>query len=380
MVKKHYTIIGIMGAVLLVAGFMYFSLGGASRSIQKVISNDGLAELEIPKNALPEGMSIKDISITNVSVDDTMIAYELKPDGATFSAPLTFKTTFKNRDNVIPIPFSISKENGIEPVNGAEVTLNLSKNETTVSAPVTHFSILTFPTRTARAFFSATMAIPDQVYVGDVVTAKVTLNKHTDRVVLFSELNPWAVPVYDDKERLILAPHNLGYKIDRDSVQVSGRAAAHESVGPRMSVDDRPALSSFVGESLSVKLSDFNCEKLGKGSITHIFEFTYNARAVDVTSDGSASSVQEGSTLGLNKFNKRGDGFIRVNEETECIARPSLPDNTGASVPESESKAVGDILDEGPSSAPVTPPPTTKPPGKGIVCGLPGGPACPPKK
>lgn len=30
--KKHYTIIGIVGAALLVAGFMYFVFGGASRS------------------------------------------------------------------------------------------------------------------------------------------------------------------------------------------------------------------------------------------------------------------------------------------------------------------------------------------------------------
>ena len=129
--KKHYTIIGIAGAVLLVTGFMYFYFG-PSRGIQKVISNDGLAELEIPKNALPEGMSIKDISITNVSVDDTMIAYELKPDGTIFSEEPTFKTTFKNKDNIIPIPFSISEENGIELVSGAEITLNLAKNETTV--------------------------------------------------------------------------------------------------------------------------------------------------------------------------------------------------------------------------------------------------------
>lgn len=376
--KKHYVIIGIAGAVLLVAGFVYFLLGATSQDIQKVISNDGLAELEIPRNALPEGMSIKDISITNVSVNDDMIAYELKPDGTAFSAPLTFKATFKNEGNVIPIPFFISEKNGIEPVNGAKISLNVTTNETTISVPMAHFSVLTFPMRSGYAFFSATMEVPEQVYIGDVVPAKATLNKKIDQVVLFSELNPWSKPVYDDEGLLLLAPHNLGYKIARDSVYVSGWASASlssasDAVGPHRAFHGYPPRSFFTGESLSVKSSnDFHCEKLGTGGISFHFSFEYDAEAVDVLPGENPGSILKiGSSLGLQRFKKSGYGFVETYRETECVARPSLPDGTGSGVSESESKAVGDILDEAPA---------TKSPGKGVVCGLPGGPVCPPKK
>ena len=378
--RKNYVVIGIAGAVLLVAGFMYFSLGGASRGIQKVISNDGLAELEIPKNALPEGMSIKDISITNVSVDDTMIAYEFKPDETTFSNELTFKTTFKNSGNVIPVPFQLSKENGLEPVNGVKVSLDLSKNETTILVPIAHFSVLIFPVRSVHAFFSATMDVPAQVYIGDVVTAKATLNKNDEAVVLFSELNPWSVPLYDDENRIIINRNMLGYRIAQGSVEVWGKAKASRAVGPAGDFYGYPETSLFMGESLSVKSSnDFRCEILGIGGVSFHFDLTYDAEGVDVTSDSELRQpLRVRSSLGLKKYKKSGHGLVSVYKELECVARPSLPDNTGAGVSESESKAVGDIFDEiPPSVTPATPPPATKSPGKGIVCGLPGGPPCP---
>src|SRR3989344_7837666 len=372
--KKYYTIIGLLGVVLLVAGFMYFSFGGASRDIQKVISNDGLAELEIPKNSLPEGMSIKDISITNISVDDTTIAYEFKPDGTAFSAGLTFKVTFKNKDSVIPIPFLISKKNGIEPVSDAEIVLDLTKKETTISVPMKHFSVLIFPTRSASAFFSATMDVPDQVYIDDVVTAKATLNKNIDSVVLFSELNPWAVPVYDDNNRPLLSPHMLGYKVARDSVHVWGKVnASGLVVGPAGDFYGYPEDSLFTGESLSVKSREHRCVRLGRGGVFFRFGLTYDATAVDVISGGQPGQpLRVGSSLGLKKYNKSGHGFVSAYKELECVARPSVQGGTGSGASESESKAVGDILDEDQSQVP----PASQPPGTVKICGLPGGEPC----
>lgn len=376
--KKNQLIKVIVGLVAVVVITVVFFI--TRSTAYTITSDDGNAQLEIPKSALPEGMSIKDISITNVSVDDTMIAYELKPDGTAFSKEVTFKTTLKNSGNIIPTPFLLSKESGLEPVSGSKISLNLTKNETVISVPLTHFSILTFPMRTDRAFFSATMDVPDQVYVGDVVTAKATLNKRTDSVVLFSELNPWAVPVYDDEKQLILGRHNLGYRIIPNSVKVTGRAEGHDAVGPGIYVYNRPAPSSFIGESMFVKSSDFSCEELGTGGISFWFNLDYDAQAVDVITTSGADSaglyLEVGSSLGLKKYNKRGYGFIDAYEEIECVARPSVPDNTGGAVSEEESKAVGNIFDEERSQVP----PTTKPTGSGIVCGLPGGPACPPKK
>ena len=364
--KKYSTLIGIAGAVLLVAGFMYFSRGDVTPDIQKVVSNDGRAELTIPKNALPEGMSIKDISITNVSVNDAIIAYELKPDGTAFSNELTFKTTFKNSGNVIPILFLISKENGIEPVNGAEISLDLTKNETTILMPMAHFSGVAI----AREFFKATMEVPAQVHIGDVVTAKVTLTKAADSVVLFNNrvFNPLLSPLENNPTVPTLG--RTGHRIVRDSVKIKGRASASSIFVPERDFYDRPPLTSFKGETLTVESSDYYCNTLGSGIIQFGLELRYEGEAVDVVPDGSSGkNSRVESSLGV----RSGSASVFVHKELECVARPSVPDTTGSGASESESKAVGEILDEDQSQAP----PTTKPPGSAIVCGLPGGPACP---
>lgn len=372
--KKHYIIIGVTGAVLLVAGFIFFSSGSASRGVQKVVSDDGLAELEIPKNSLPEGVSIKDISVTNVSVGDAMIAYELKPNGTKFSKSLTFKTTFKNKENVIPIPLMLSEDNGFEVVNDSETTLNITKNETTISVPIGHFSILVLPTSSDRAFFNATMHLPDQLYIGDVVTAKATLNKNVGSVVLFSELNPWAVPLYDDENRTILGRHSLGYRVVANSVKVSGKVFAYLAVGPGKYVYGYPESSMFIGESLSIKSTDYTCEKLGTGAVTFTFDLEYDAEAVDVISGGqSGQTLRVGSSVGLKRYNKKGHGTAHTYEELECVARPTVQNNSGGGVQESESRAIEEILNGDENRAPST----TKSPAKIKVCGLPGGPACP---
>jgi len=360
---KKYIIIWIAGAVLMFAGFMYFSFGGASPDIQKVVSNDGRAELEIPKNALPEGMSIKDISITNVSVDDTTIAYEFKPDGTAFSAGLTFKVTFKNKDSVIPIPFLISKKNGIEPVNGAKVSLNLTKNETAVSLPIAHFSDLLIPLTLTSTFFNVTMEAPAQVYIEDIITAKLTLNKTADSVALSDgALNPWVLTRNGIVNSIV---GRGGYRLVRDAVGIYGGVIGDPQIfAPDRIFDNRPPPSAFTGETLTIKSNDYRCDKLGAGGIQFWFNLTY-----DVTSD-----VPSERTIG--------DERISVRKELECVARPSVHSGSGSGVSESESKAVGDIFDEGesqvpPNSAPSASPSATKSPGSIKVCGLPGGSPCP---
>lgn len=374
--KKNYTIIGLAGAVLLVAGFVYFSFGGVPRGIQKVISNDGLAELAIPKNALPKGVSIKDISITNVSVDDDIIAYEFKPDGTAFSAGLTFKAIFKNRDSIIPVPLLISKANDIEFVSGAETTLDLTKNEATISVPVAHFSGVAIGRTPAYAFFKATIEVPAQVPIGDIVTAKVTLTKTTDSVVLFNNrvFNPLLSPLENNPTVPTLG--RTGHRLVRDSVKIKGRASASSIFVPQKDFYDRPPLTPFTGETLTVESSDYYCDTLGFGLIQFGFHLTYEGEAVNIISDGpSGQNSRVESSLGARKD---GSAAVFIGTELECVARPSVQGGTGAGVTESESKAIGDIFDEVPSTnTPAASPSATKSPGAIKVCGLPGGPPCP---
>lgn len=340
--KKQYIIIGIVGVVLLVAGFMYFSFGGASRGIQKVISNDGLAELTIPKNALPEGMSIKDISITNVSVDDSMIAYELKPDGTAFSAPLTFKTTFKNKDNVIPVPFLISREKGIELVSDVETTLDLTKNEATISMPMAHFSGVVFSTDHTGALFNATMNVPAQVYIEDIVSAKVILNKIEESEVISNLVNErfnraaellGVIGENRPKGEFYLTFVSTGYRLIRDSVKINGKLSADWFIfAPDKIFDNRPALTAFTGETFTVESSDYRCEKLGFGSMYFTLGLTYEVEEFQIPSGGPL-------------VRRSVDGTVTLSKRLECVARPSVLDGTGSGVSESESKAIGDILE-----------------------------------
>lgn len=369
-------VIGLTVVLLLAATAAYFLFTDASSAFYTVASDDGLAKLQIPKNALPEGVTKRDISITNVSETDGIIAYELKPEGTVFSEELTFTATFKNTGNTIPIPIHISEEHGLELVSGATTSLDLVKKETTIAVPVTHFSVLTFPMRSTDAFFDATVDVPVQLYVGDVVTAKATLNKHVNSVVLFSELNPWAVPLYDDEKRLLLGRHSLGYRIAPDSVHVSGKVSSSfllDAVGPYQNIYGYPNSSVFTGESLTVKSSDFRCEKVGTGGVYFYFDLTFNGVAVDVISGGRPGQIlRVGSSLGLQRYKQSGSGSVIVGNELECVARPTVNDPGASDVSASDSRAVGDILND--SGVQATSTPVIR------ICGLPGGPACPPPR
>ena len=237
-----------------------------------------------------------------------------------------------------------------------------------------HFSGLIIPISPANLLFKATMEAPGQVYIEDIATAKVTFHKVADSVVLIvSASNPWVVTRYDAENRSLLG--RTGYRLVRDSVKVKGKVSEEFAVlAPDRSFDNRPPLTPFTAETLTVTSSDYRCTTLGFGGIHFWLDLTYEVEAVNVTSDAFAENTRVGSSLGVKK---RGGGLVFAHKDLECVARPTVESGTGSGVSESESKAVGDILDEVP---PATPSPATKSPGKGIVCGLPGGPACPPKK
>ena len=84
-------IIAIILAVFLAAIFILGDSGSDEFSIK---SNDELAELIIPRDTLPDGVNVEDISVTRISnsqfEDESLIGYELEPDGLVFKDKISF--------------------------------------------------------------------------------------------------------------------------------------------------------------------------------------------------------------------------------------------------------------------------------------------------
>ncbi len=81
--------------------------GETPESTHTIESDDGKASLELSEGAIPEGVDISDISVTNASAEEGAIIYELKPDGMTFNKDIVFKATFDNPINSIPILYHV---------------------------------------------------------------------------------------------------------------------------------------------------------------------------------------------------------------------------------------------------------------------------------
>jgi len=118
--------------------------GETPESLHTIESNDDTAWLEIPENALPEGVDVNDILVTNVPAKEGFIVYNLKPDGLTFNEDIVFKTTFDNPKHAIPIVYQTTENNRIEIINDIKVDIDVKANKSTVSVPLLHFSSLYF--------------------------------------------------------------------------------------------------------------------------------------------------------------------------------------------------------------------------------------------
>ena len=344
-----------------------------SPNMQKVVSSDGRATLEIPDHALPEGVSVSDISLTNISNDATTLAYELKPDGTTFLVPTIFTTTFTSDTPLSPIPLLMSSSGDTEALSGAEISIDLETKITKISVPVTHFSILEIPLAPANAFFKIAVEIPAETYLEDIVTSRVTLSKSPDLHVLYPENFENHVRITREKGRMT---EITGFKLVRDSVTIAGRVFGNrDTLSPDKHFPDRPPLSQFNEEIFSVESRDYRCAKTGRANIDFRLDFTYDGEAVNVLFDPNWTNLRVGPSLGVRKS---GTGILNLHTETRCIERPYDERQTPTSVRQGLEPGTKATSQTPHTNTPATPSPTPKPSGAVMtVCGLPGGPACP---
>jgi len=152
--KSLLIILGL--AILLIVIFFGFKGGNTDKKedpdkkdVSEITSDDGLASLEIPKNALPKNVNLEDIKIEKISdgnfsfdlEDGNLEGYRLLPDGLELKENVYFKTNISNDDNTLPLIFHVTEEE-VNLVEGVAYTIN--GDEVEISAPVKHFSEIVY--------------------------------------------------------------------------------------------------------------------------------------------------------------------------------------------------------------------------------------------
>ena len=93
-------------------GFQFGNEAGIGEFSVK--SNDELAELIIPKGALPGSVDLNDISVTKVSdsltKNGTWLVYDLEPDGLVFTEEVMFNVTLDNFNDSIKSDTSLDRK------------------------------------------------------------------------------------------------------------------------------------------------------------------------------------------------------------------------------------------------------------------------------
>ena len=148
-------------------------------------SNDGSADLFIPKGALPGSVDEDDISVTRVSNDltenGTWVVYNLEPDGLVFNEEVLFNVTLESANNALPMVI-ISNGAGIDLVNNTFTEFDLENHTQRVSIPLTHFSDVWFG-------YSGTFCLrisATNVHLGDKVITSASFSFTNNRFVTYA--------------------------------------------------------------------------------------------------------------------------------------------------------------------------------------------------
>jgi len=148
--KKSYYIVAIM-IILAAAGGFYFFLnqpqGGEGKKII-LKSSDKVVTLEIPENALPEGITENEIVITpetDETEQDAPLIYRIEPEGLQFKEPvtITFTADLAKSDRSIPLLLHESGEGEdikMEIIDDLQVDADFDARKIIVKAPISHLS------------------------------------------------------------------------------------------------------------------------------------------------------------------------------------------------------------------------------------------------
>jgi len=255
-----------------------------------IVSDDGKLTLIIPTDALPDGMSATDISITAINDNEIGASYSLQPDGMQFKSPIKLEYQLpepgQNDSGQTTYPISAAfliSDDGQEfsPMQNVEITTGPEEGKLT--AELNHFTIAVF-----RHFWQAAISEPGNVLINRPFTIFSSLSQVNDEqeipvqgmpgVAGFVQVpSEWYVEFgefYPDSMSEIVMPLVISNK-------------PGEPTGPNVNLEPPTAL--FDGE--------FVCSQVSSGhSIGYYFNMSYQLiRVVVDESDEPIESVYYGS-------------------------------------------------------------------------------------
>lgn len=287
----------IIGIVIVLVAVLIATFFAFSPKTQTVVSDDAKATLEIPRGALPEGVSASDIRINLVPEQqrgDFDLVYSLSPSGLVFSEAIVMSV--RTPPNVtVPDVFHIIDGNSEIP-EGIVVNIDASlENETEINIPLQHFSevALDFHGR-----YKVEMVNPGDQVEGTDFFVPVEVRQNKKEALL--SITPLSGGAYEDV-RITVQQWSLDGEFRGENITPSH-------------VKDRPPLTLVPGEKYDAG-ETFRCNKAGLKSTVRY--------SVDVHEVFTVQKVITGGEVGFSEETseqKRGSRLLHVRADFNCLA------------------------------------------------------------
>lgn len=288
----------------------------------KISSGDKTASLTIPPGALPEDISLKDISITRLSAEaypkgmeqlNPIAVYRLEPNGAVFKKPLAFSLTLDKADDpeggkYFPILVSVSGK-----------TLTVIENvfvEDTDKSFVARGTVDNFSYIALRDGFFAievTASRTGKLFIGDSVTVSATIRKRD-----FATEWPWE--------------GGGKWRLAGDPEFWDGRFRNPSYLVPHPILDKPPGGTVFTGNLMTVK-GEATCALEGWGFINYEAQLDVDYEYAAEGFWGEVYDFITPSKSGRTKVSEKGPRVDCIKRPTEAPTRSPDVDNCTTSAP-----------------------------------------------
>ncbi len=272
----------------------------AERDTATVEAGDGSAVLSIPAGALPEGVTLEDIEIREVSDDpDLFVATEgdpplavfrLEPDGLQFSEPVTLTVQLQVEDPSGQLFAVHVFGDEAELITDVESEVDPESNMLTASMQLTHFSAV-WVTYVANVFEVEVSASASEVPVGGTFEVSVVVTRTAEAGQLIETLTVPAGEFY--------------HSMTDDPWQLEGSMSGAGPIAPK-EVEDIPSLTSVSGPTFIVPPEEFECASAGPAHTVYAAAIHYQLRAVVVVQDyGGLESEPSARTANIKGFSNQ---------------------------------------------------------------------------
>ncbi|MHA2030962.1 MAG: hypothetical protein ACW99Q_16400 [Candidatus Kariarchaeaceae archaeon] len=215
--KKNIVVAAIFSAIILIGISLYYLSSSPSdvdnlclnnprapecldeennEEIQRIMSNDGSAELIIPAESLPNNVEFEDISVSRISdnqlEDPDMIEYNLEPDGLKFTDEILLQISLEIDEGTIPLVF-VSTNTGVELVNDTRIEVDPENKQKIVNVPLTHFSGI-FLSKSGSFQIKASA---QDTTVGNLIDTTGSFTLLRNNIIIPGKLNPSEIIKYE---------------------------------------------------------------------------------------------------------------------------------------------------------------------------------------